>query len=132
MSLQILDTHALLYDALTPEKLSATAARAIEEGDTKGNLAISDITLWEISMLVAKDRLKIPDEILPFLKTLLLARSVRVLPITPEISTISQFPEWTHNDPADRLIAATAIHHRATLVTRDAAIQASQVVKTVW
>ena len=132
MILQILDTHALVHDALNPGELSATAAQAIEEGDAKGNLAISDITLWEIGMLIATRRLQVDSELLPFLKALLLARSVRVLPITPEISSISQTPEWKHGDPADRIIAATAVHHRATLLTKDPAIRSFAEVKAIW
>jgi PIN domain nuclease of toxin-antitoxin system len=31
-------------------------------------------------------------------------------------------PAWTHGDPADRLIVATAHHRNALLVTRDSAI----------
>lgn len=35
----LLDTCALVFDALAPERLSAEALRAIEEGEENGSLA---------------------------------------------------------------------------------------------
>ncbi len=34
--------------------------------------------------------------------------------------------------PADRIIAATAMHHATELVTKDAAIRGYEGVRTVW
>ena len=51
----ILDTCVLIYDALAPEQLSRRAAKAIARASD--NLAISDISLWEVAMLIEKGRL---------------------------------------------------------------------------
>ena len=56
----LLDTHALVFDALAPDTLSRRARQTIDEGDAAGNLACSDISLWEIAMLISKERIKIP------------------------------------------------------------------------
>ena len=48
----VLDTCALIFDALQPEKLPTRAARAIKQAEDAGQLACSDISLWEIAMLV--------------------------------------------------------------------------------
>lgn len=50
----ILDSHAIVYDALDPRRLSRRAARAIEGAAAEGTLACSDISLWEIAMLVRR------------------------------------------------------------------------------
>lgn len=50
----LLDTCALVFDALSPEKLGKTAKRTIIAADKAGTLACSDISLWEISMLIQK------------------------------------------------------------------------------
>lgn len=53
--------------------------------------------------------------------------------ITPTIAALAtQFPDVFPADPADRLIAATARAEALVLVTRDARLRASRLVKTVW
>jgi PIN domain nuclease of toxin-antitoxin system len=44
----------------------------------------------------------------------------------------TNFPDDFPADPADRLIAATARAEGIPLVTRDAKLRASAVVRTVW
>jgi PIN domain nuclease of toxin-antitoxin system len=36
------------------------------------------------------------------------------------------------NDPIDRIIVATALHHHAPLVTKDQKIVAAALVETLW
>lgn len=52
--MSVLDTCALIFDALAPDKQSKKALRAIEQGKKHGELACCDISLWEIAMLVQK------------------------------------------------------------------------------
>lgn len=53
----LLDTRALVFDALTPERLSGAAREALDRGEAEGTLACADISLWEVAMLVRKGRL---------------------------------------------------------------------------
>jgi PIN domain nuclease of toxin-antitoxin system len=56
-----------------------------------------------------------------------------VEPITPEITAFAvQLPSSFPKDPADRLIAATAMVEGAPLVTADERIRQSKVVRTIW
>jgi len=129
----LLDTCALIFDALAPERLSVEAIRAIEEGEENSSLACCDISLWEIAMLVAKGRLDPGTDVLSFLKLVLASRVIRTLPITPEIAKISAIDAlFAHHDPADRIIAATALHHEKPLVTCDEALRAVKGVKIIW
>ena len=129
----LLDTCALIFDALAPERLSAEAIRAIEEGEENGSLAYCDISLWEIAMLVAKGRLDPGTDVLSFLNLVLASRVIRTLPITPEIAKISAIDAlFAHHDPADRIIAATALHYEKPLVTCDEALRAVKGVKIIW
>ena len=127
----LLDTCAFVYDALAPKQLSRRARRTIEDAAQKGVIAISDITLWEIAMLVAKGRLDPGTDTGEFLRIAISARAVTIMPITTEIA-VRTAQLKLHGDPADRLIAATAIEHRASLVTCDRALQRSREVNTVW
>jgi len=129
----LLDTCVLVFDALAPERLSAKALQAIEEGEEQSALACCDISLWEIAMLVAKGRLDPGTEVLPFLNLVLTSRAVRTLPITPEIAQISAMDDlFVHHDPADRIIAATALYHEKPLLTCDEALRAVKGLKIIW
>lgn len=116
----VLDTNALIFDALNPARLSRKARGLIGRAHARNDLVCSDISLWEIAMLVAKGRLDPGTSALEFMNLALAARAIAVLPITPEIAELStKLPETVSADPADRLIAATAIHHGATLISTD-------------
>ena len=128
----VLDTNALIFDALQPKRLTARAARVIESATSRGDIACSDISLWEIAMLVAKGRLDPGVELTGFLHDVIQARGLRVLPITPEIAALSHSAQFAHGDPADRIIAATAMHFKAKLVSADAQIRKLKAVEVVW
>ena len=55
------------------------------------------------------------------------------MPVSNSIAMKSvQLPGDLHNDPADRIIIATAVSLGAVLVTKDEKIRNYQHVKTVW
>ncbi len=127
------DTCILIFDALTPERLSSRALAAIETGEENGLLTCADISLWEIAMLIGKGRLDPGTECRIFIDLMLAARGIRTLPVTPEIACLSvSHPALVHHDPADRLIAATALNARATLITCDERLLGVKGLKTVW
>jgi len=129
----ILDTCVIVYDALEPEKLSMKASEMLREGLLTGRLACSDISLWEIAMLISKGRLKPDADPLLFVRKIIAANSMKVLPITPEIAVLANSGnELIHGDPADRIIAATALHHKATLITCDSMLQKLKGLKVIW
>jgi len=129
----VLDTCALIYDALSPNSLSRKAGKAITRGDDDGLLACSDISLWEIAMLIGKGRLDPGTDAVTFLRLLISARNIRVIPISPEIAATSASSTlFVHGDPADRIIAATAIVHKADLVTCDGHLSAVKGLRVIW
>jgi PIN domain nuclease of toxin-antitoxin system len=129
----ILDTCALIFDALTPEKLSTTAKKEILHAEQKNQLFCCDISLWEIAMLIQKRRIEPQTDSKTFLQLLIQARALQILSITPEIAALSCSDSiYNHSDPADRLIAATALHHRATVVTCDQRLREIPRLVTAW
>jgi PIN domain nuclease of toxin-antitoxin system len=130
----IIDTCALIFDSLDPKKLTKKGLEAINQAEEEKHLYCCDITLWEVAMLVSKKRLKIEIDLKSFLGLVLEARQIQILPITPEIATLAvTSPSLIeHGDPADRLIAATTLHRKASLVTADAKLQNMIDLPTIW
>ena len=126
----VVDTHVLIHDALEPRKLSRRA-RAALDGE-HGPVSLSDISLWEIAMLIAKGRIDPGMDASQFLEDIIKVRGIRTLPITPRIAVLSQSEDFPHRDPADRIIAATAVAHRARLVTADTALRRSRGLEVIW
>ena len=129
----ILDTCALIFDALDPDRLSKKATTAIAQADAAGRLACCDISLWEIAMLVAKGRLDPGTNAREFIRLMLAARNIVVIPINPEIAAKSALAEFCpHGDPADRIIAASAMIHKAKLVTSDRKLATVAGLQIIW
>lgn len=128
----VLDTHVLVFDALDPKRLSRRARAALDEGFEAGTLAWSDISLWELAMLIAKGRIDAGPDAKAFIDDVMQSRAVRVLPISTEIAVLAQSDAIRHGDPADRIIAATALAHRAPLVTADAQLRKVKSLAAIW
>ena len=129
----LLDTCAIIWDALEPEKLSQTARQTIDQGDQQQQLMIADISFWEIAMLVKKGRLQMSTSPARLLGLFLQSRRVTVQPLSPQIAELSvNFGAEINNDPANRMIAATAIIHSARLVTADQNLRDCGLVDTLW
>ena len=127
----VLDTCAVIWDALDATKLSPKAKKAIERHASE--LIICDISIWEIAMLIKRKRLVVDMAISGFISLLLQSRNFHVQDITPEIAEMSvNFGSQINNDPADRLIAATSILRNAPVITADRNIRAASMVETIW
>lgn len=128
----ILDTHVVLWLAFAPDKISRRAQSAIEEFRTRAEgLSISDITLLELATLAHKGRVHLNISLESFLQEV--ENRFVVLPMSGEICARSlHLPENFPNDPADRIIAATALVHGFPLLTADNAIRRSKALQTIW
>ena len=128
----ILDTCAIIFDVLTPDKLSTKAAKAIQQAEKKGQLYCSDISLWEIAMLIQKGRIEIDTDTKTFLRLAMDYRQTQILSINIDIANLSTQANFHHFDPADRLIASTALHYEASLVTCDKHLRAVNQLSIIW
>ena len=129
----LMDTCAIVWDALEPTKLTPEALEAINKADQHNALIISDISIWEISMLIKKRKIEVATSAANFLNLFIQSRNISVQSISPEIAELSvNFGAKINNDPADRIIAATSIIHNARLVTADQNLRNSDLLDTVW
>jgi len=128
----LLDTHVVLWLTSEPTKLSGKARTAIEDARANGNgLAISDITLLELATLANKGRIRLDISLETFLFEVE-ARFV-VLPISGRAcARAAELPAAYPKDPADRIIAATALVEGLSLITADRDIRLSKTLRTIW
>ena len=129
----ILDTHALVWWVTGDAELSKKAETAIESERDGGEIIVSAISAWEITLLVEMRRLVLSMDVSSWLATVTEIEGVKFLPIDMEIASKSVvLPGEFHKDPADRMIVATARKLAVPVVTKDEKIQAYPHVKTIW
>jgi len=128
----LLDTHVVVWLAFDQRQLSKNARAAINEARQNGEgLAISDITLLELMTLASKGRIRLDISLESFLSEIE-ARFI-VLPISGRACVRAVgLPAAYPKDPADRIIAATALVEGLSLLTADRDIRRSRALHTIW
>jgi PIN domain nuclease of toxin-antitoxin system len=113
----LLDTHSWAWTLEEAgSSFSATAREAIERAET---IFVSPISFFEIGQKVRVGKW---PEMLPYvhqLSALLEAQGGMVAALEPSICVDAAMMEWSHGDPFDRLIAATARYYALPLVSAD-------------
>lgn len=130
----LLDTHALLWWKGDARRLSRRALRAIEESTP---VLLSPISIWEVSTLLRLGRIELDRDLFAWVRDLL-AGEVEIAGLSA--AAAAEAGRWTvdefHGDPADRLIYATALDLRVTLVSKDRRLRdfasARGDVRVVW
>lgn len=129
----LLDTQAVAWLARRPQALSRAARRAIEKEGRKAGLAVASATLFELAQMAATGEVTTAKTPAEWLRDLVSQTGITVRELTTDIASVAAFlPPTFPADPFDRIIAATAIVDRLPLVTSDARIQESGVVRTIW
>jgi len=129
----VLDTHVWVLFVSNPELLSKRAKRSLDTAMEEKGVVISSISTWEVALLVAKKRLQLTlsvtdwiakSEALPFITFIPVDNSVAIKSVN--------LPQPLHDDPADRIIIATAISMGVPLVTKDKKLLKYPHVQTIW
>lgn len=126
----VLDTHALVFWMASDKALGRQARQQISGASAIG---VPTIVCWEVASLAAAGRLRLDRDVLEWIRRVLAEPRVELLAITPEVAVrASKFGPLFSQDPADRLIAATAIELDAPLITRDERMQQLTTLRTIW
>ena len=125
----LLDTATWINGVKEPETLPVRALAILQ--NEANAFFLSDISLLEASTLVRKGKVDFGMNFSDWLERAL-AENLQVLPLSARIAaTENALPRIFQGDPADRIIASTAVVHRLTLLTPDPAIAFHQVCETI-
>jgi PIN domain nuclease of toxin-antitoxin system len=87
----------------------------------------------ELALMLAAGEIRPTGTPREWLRAFVAETGVVVRDLTVDIAAVAAcLPPSFPGDPFDRLIAATAIVERVSLVTSDTRIQRSRVVHTIW
>ena len=129
----VVDTHIIIWDALKPDQISKKAKKAIETANETDGILFCEISLWEISMLISRSRIKVGISFQEFIRLVFASNNYQYQGITPEIAERSTtLPNEVNKDPADRIISATSVIKKAPLITADKNLQKAKSIKTIW
>ncbi len=121
----VLDTYPWLHLIEDTGVIPRRAQRLIAGGIT---LHVPAMCLWEVAMLIERDRVTIADPRMSAERWMraALAAPCEVAPLTPRIAACSAElgREGFHGDPADRMVYATARVMDLPLITADEKIHA--------
>jgi PIN domain nuclease of toxin-antitoxin system len=129
----LLDTHTLLWWVNDPTTLSNPAIKSIDAAVMSKSVHVSCISSWEIALLVERGRLRLALDVrdwisrceaLPFLTFVSVSNAIAIESV--------RLPDFPYADPADRIIAATALSLGALMVTKDDKLRNYPYLKTIW
>jgi PIN domain nuclease of toxin-antitoxin system len=119
----VLDTHALVWLVEADPSMGQTARNRIQAAADADGVLVSAITVWEIGLLTARQRLGLGQDIRAWTEEVLALPGIVYEPLTPDVAiNCHRLPGNFHKDPADRVLVATARLHGIPLVTADGQI----------
>ncbi len=125
----LLDTHVWIWYLSGNESLSETLQTAIN--DDNNELWLSPISIWETLLLAEKGRIVLKPTPEEWIQDSLEELKTKEAPLSNEIAILSRQLKLEHQDPAERFIAATAIHLNLILAPVDNRLTKANWLKTL-
>jgi PIN domain nuclease of toxin-antitoxin system len=127
----LLDTHAWAYSIIDDRKLGRGVKQAMNEAAA---ILISPISVFEIAQKVRLGKWKQMEAVHGELPALVTNLGSSIATLSPEICLSAAKLDWLNRDPFDRILAATAMHYGAALISADAAFDTlpKGTLKRIW
>ena len=90
------------------------------------------MSCMEAAILIRKGKIRIDQSLENWMEQMTNVYRLDILPITPSIVVRANTFDDFHPDPADRIIAATSVHHGIPLITKDRLLTSRTDVQTIW
>jgi PIN domain nuclease of toxin-antitoxin system len=120
----LLDTHIWLWSRDEPKKLTRRVANAVE--NSRNELWISPVSIWEILNLCGRRRMKLKGGPSAWFSEAFAKVSYQEAPLTHEVALATLAVALPHRDPIDIFLVASAKVYGLTLVTADAKLLATK------
>ena len=130
----VIDSHVLYWWLEGHPGLSSQALQVIEAAE-KGTtqLLLSPVSFWELAQKEGRGSLSSRCPVREWPGILDKADWIEIVPTTTQIWLLSAELNWAHKDPADRIIAATALLRGVPVLNKDRLFhQPDCPVEAVW
>lgn len=121
MASVLLDTHIWAWSFTDDVRLSPRLRSHILSADF---VFVSAVSLYEIGQKTRLGKWPSMEPYLADLPDLIEAQGALPAHITPDVALTAATLDWTHRDPFDRFLAATAITNGLPLISIDTAFDA--------
>ena len=125
----VTDTHSLVWYFTVDVRLGRKALKAFEQTTEEGIMIVPSIVLAEIMFIAKKGRITLTFE--ETLEKIEEYDNYSIAPLDEDILKEANRIE-ADLEMHDRLIVATALFYKTVLITKDAGIQESGIIKTIW
>ena len=120
MQALLLDTHVWLWVLFhEQQKLSDEVWQTVRQHGERNALGVSDVSFWEVALKAAKGRLDLPPNTHEWLKSAARTPGLGVIQVDRDVMVRSTELDISTNDPADRMLVATALKYDLRLATAD-------------
>lgn len=129
----LLDTHALIWILVSPEKLSKKVIEILNDDET--TVYISAINIWEITLKASIGKLDIMGISIDEFVENIYKLNIEIIDLSHEVTaSFHQLISTHHKDPFDRILIWTCIKEGFTLLSCDKQIQLykSNGLNTEW
>lgn len=130
----VIDSHTLLWWFEGGEKLSPMVREILSGiGEGEREFIVSAVTFWEFRLKELRGQLQPKRPLREWPDVLIQTGNVSLMDVSTEIWFLAAELNWDHRDPADRIIAATALKYGVPVLTKDIRFHESDSpVKAVW
>jgi len=125
----LLDTHVWFWAQIGSKNLRGKARRYITSASSE--LWLSPVSVWELALLHRGQQVEIDLPFEHWVRQSMQEMPLYEAPMTFEVALDARGFRLDNNDPADRLLAATARVNNLVLVTADEVLLAAPDVPTL-
>jgi PIN domain nuclease of toxin-antitoxin system len=128
----VVDTHPLIFHAAGGRRLARRAAALFDAAERRAAvLYVPVAVIWECGLLARTRRIDLRRSLEAFFEDLFSNPAYQPISLTPEQVYLADAAR-PNDDPFDALVCAAARHLDLPLITRDADIADSRLVRVVW